>query len=393
MLKVLVYHPWIYLKGGAEKVLLEYTKHTKYKSSIHGGYLGDDTYEELKAKTTITASLLGKVTVKRTIWHSFKSLLAIFVSKLSNKKSDVLLISSEGLGDFVELFRRKSADTTIAYVHTPLKLVYDEDSLASTKKRLGRISFSFFVYFIKPLYKIVNRWVWRRYDYVIANSTETRRRIIEGKLINPEKIAIIFPGADLVDQNCLYSFEEKYAGHQYLIAGRIMIQKNIEMGIQAFIDANLDQALLVIAGHCDNKSQTYLSELITRYQSNRIIFKPNPTDSEYHQLFEASKCLIFTPTNEEWGIVPVESMAYGVPVICANKGGPSESVIDGQTGILCGTNAQSFSNAIIEFDAISLKQYERYSLASKQRAEMFTWKTFAEKIDKIIEQTYNNKQK
>ena len=51
-------------------------------------------------------------------------------------------------------------------------------------------------------------------------------------------------------------------------------------------------------------------------------------------LLRNAKLLIYTPTNEHFGIVPVEAMQYGVPVLAANTGGPLETVLDGKTGWL-----------------------------------------------------------
>lgn len=47
-----------------------------------------------------------------------------------------------------------------------------------------------------------------------------------------------------------------------------------------------------------------------------------------------SIALVYTPVNEHFGITPLEAMAAGRPVIACNTGGPCETVIHGQTGIL-----------------------------------------------------------
>lgn len=387
MSRVIIYHPWIYLKGGAEKVCLEYVNHSQHETKLYAGYLGDDTFGELIPLTTVSSDRIFEVNVKRTISNSFTSLLSILTTKLSKKNADCLLISSEGLGDFLGLLRGKSANRTIAFVHTPLKLVYDLDSLPSTRIRLGTVRFYFFLWVIKPIYKIVNRMIWSRYDLIIANSTETRNRIVDGKLAASEKIKIIYPGTHLVDKSELRSIQNKYTDKNYLIAGRIMIQKNIEAGIKAFLLANLDGATLFVAGHCDEKSQEYLRTLKSVYNSNNVVFLPNPSDDEYKALFQTSCCLLFTPVNEDWGIIPIEAMSYGMPVICSNRGGPSESIIDGQTGFLCEPSSTAYSDAIVRFAKLSPTDYERYSKAARERAECFTWAMFAKQMDEVIAKT------
>ena len=51
-------------------------------------------------------------------------------------------------------------------------------------------------------------------------------------------------------------------------------------------------------------------------------------------LLNAARLLVYTPSNEHFGIVPLEAMLAGVPVLAANSGGPLETVVDGETGWL-----------------------------------------------------------
>ncbi len=62
-----------------------------------------------------------------------------------------------------------------------------------------------------------------------------------------------------------------------------------------------------------------------------LLSVPGPFKST---LLRSAKLLIYTPANEHFGIVPVEAMQHGVPVLAANTGGPLETVLDGKTGWL-----------------------------------------------------------
>ena len=52
-------------------------------------------------------------------------------------------------------------------------------------------------------------------------------------------------------------------------------------------------------------------------------------------MLAAATVVIYTPENEHFGIVPIEAMAAGKPVIACRSGGPKESVLHGETGYLC----------------------------------------------------------
>ena len=51
-------------------------------------------------------------------------------------------------------------------------------------------------------------------------------------------------------------------------------------------------------------------------------------------LLRSARLLVYTPADEHFGIVPLEAMLKGVPVLAANSGGPLESVVEGETGWL-----------------------------------------------------------
>ena len=59
------------------------------------------------------------------------------------------------------------------------------------------------------------------------------------------------------------------------------------------------------------------------------------------------KCVVYTPQNEHFGIVPIEAMAVGRPVIACNSGGPVESIVHGVTGLLSEPCVLGFANAMV----------------------------------------------
>jgi alpha-1,3/alpha-1,6-mannosyltransferase len=66
----------------------------------------------------------------------------------------------------------------------------------------------------------------------------------------------------------------------------------------------------------------------------QVIFFLSIPNAVKEKLLSSARLLIYTPRNEHLGIVPLEAMHAGLPVLAANEGGPTETVVDGQTGWL-----------------------------------------------------------
>ena len=78
----------------------------------------------------------------------------------------------------------------------------------------------------------------------------------------------------------------------------------------------------------------------------QVCMLPSFTDRQRAALLACCTALLYTPINEHFGIVPLEAMAAGRPVIACNSGGPKESILHLQTGYLCEPEAGSFAAAM-----------------------------------------------
>jgi glycosyltransferase involved in cell wall biosynthesis len=170
-----------------------------------------------------------------------------------------------------------------------------------------------------------------------------------------------------------------------LLAGRIMWTKNIQQAIRAFLMAPPPQPWrLVIAGYVDEKSQIYLRELTEIARHSRIEFHVNPTDADLARLYEKASFCVFTALNEDWGLVPLEAMAHGKCVIANARGGPAESVTDGETGLLVEPTDQAWSEAICRLT--SNPELAAYmGVQAHRRMSRYTWKRFAATVDRALE--------
>lgn len=136
---------------------------------------------------------------------------------------------------------------------------------------------------------------------------------------------------------------------------------------------------------------------MTASASTNVIFLLNFTTAQrsYLLLSPNTLGLLYTPQNEHFGIVPVEAMACGLPVLAVNNGGPTETLVDigpdmsdeNSTGLLREANAESWAEAVKLICQLSKEQRERISAAGKRRVrEMFSLDTLGKEMEEACRQ-------
>ena len=115
-----------------------------------------------------------------------------------------------------------------------------------------------------------------------------------------------------------------------------------------------------------------------------VTFLPSFSDRQKISLLHGCLCVLYTPSNEHFGIVPLEAMYMQCPVIAINSGGPLESVVHKVTGFLCEPDPVRFSEAMDQFiHKPSLKA--TMGLAGRARvAEKFSAEVFAEQLFQYV---------
>ncbi|CAH1244004.1 ALG2 [Branchiostoma lanceolatum] len=204
--------------------------------------------------------------------------------------------------------------------------------------------------------------------------------------------APVDPPGDLVPQG---------AGPVFLSINRYERKKNLSLAIRALgklkdtvPDNQWPSVHLIMAGGYDNRvveNVEHHQELVELAEdlglTNHVTFLRSFSDAQKRTLLSHSTCLLYTPSNEHFGIVPLEAMYMRCPVIAVNSGGPLETVGDKETGFLCEPDAESFAAAMQKF--VEDKGLSKdYGNAGRDRVEKkFSFQAFTQQLNKVVEDT------
>jgi glycosyltransferase involved in cell wall biosynthesis len=371
-MRVALYSPWVHVLGGIERTLLEILRRSRHDVTLYTHwYDSERTYPEFR--TFRVVELQPKVSVERSVTPLAGA--AKTISRTVLPDADVLLVSSNDLGDLILMRNRIPA---VCYCWTPLKILHDPATNAGLRKRDPLKARLLSV--LGPALDAVDRRMWRRYRHAFVASDEVRRRVERARLEPNGPLEVLRAGVDLD----WFTDDGRTKQDYFLVAGRIKWWKNIELAIAGVAEARArgTDAELVIAGAVDPFGDDYLDSLRSRARGLPVRFEIGVDQERLRELYRSCRALLFPTPNEDFGMVPLEAMACGSPVIAVDNGGPRETVVPGTTGWLVPPTAEGFATAITESRTDGTA--ERMRRAARARAEEFSWERFVARIDEVV---------
>jgi glycosyltransferase involved in cell wall biosynthesis len=265
-------------------------------------------------------------------------------SRMEVPASRLVLSSSS---TFARGIRARPPALHVAYIHTPLRFAWGvatylaRSSFPVTARASLRVA--------APFLRRWDRWAGRRPDALVANSIHIQRRI---RSAWGRDSSVIYPPMNVAGSR-LSTANDGY----YLVATRLLAYKRVELAIEACTRLGRD---LVVVGDGPERAR------LERMAGPRVRFEGHLEKTRLEQLLASCHALI-TPGIEDFGMMAVEAMAVGKPVIAFAAGGALETVIDGRTGIL-------FESATSTNLAAAIERLEGSNLspvAARERAMEF----------------------
>lgn len=315
--KIAILHDFLVTRGGAERVAREisdmfpeapiYT--LLYDESAMGGMFAD---------RTVQTSILQKL--PRWIRRRYRWLLPFFASAVEvfDLREFDLVISSSGA--WTKGVVTKLRTKHIAYIHSPMRFVWDYNE----RYLPARWGMSLCRRLLLGYLRVWDRMAADRPDILLANSQYTQERIT--KYYRRES-TVVYPPVTLGERVDREAFrDENLVGKKYfLVVSRLTQSKNISLVVEAF--RKLQFPLIIIGEGYDEK------KLRKSLKSDNVTFLGRRSDEDLQRYMANAQALIF-PAEDDFGMVAVEAMQMGTPVIALGKGGALETVEEGRTGIL-----------------------------------------------------------
>lgn len=363
--KIAIVHDWLTNMGGAENVVL--AMHEAFPDApIYTSVYTPETMPAFKGLDVRTTTLQNLPKPLRKLHKFFPMLRVRTFQNLDLSEFDIIISSSSA--EAKQVRKARPGQIHICYCHTPIRYYwshYDEykkDPGFGKLNWLVRLAMPVMV----PSLKKADYAAAQAVDVFIANSTEVQTRI---KKYYKKASTVIHPP---VDTN---RFEPaRTRGDYYVALGRQVPYKRIDLAVAAA--TQLGVTLRVYGNGSEHQRLVDMAGPTVTFFTDRF---GDASDNAVATALNGAKGYIF-PAEEDFGIVQVEALAAGSPVIAYAKGGTLDIIQDGESGIL-------FHKQTVEAVAQAIKQAEQTTFLPgtlRRKAKRFDKSLFITKLHKIV---------
>ncbi|MDO8503944.1 MAG: glycosyltransferase [bacterium] len=382
-MKVALAHDFLTEYGGAERVL-EALHEIWPDAPVYTAFCDPDglgPHKERFANWKIKTSWAQHVPFFKKLYSPLR-FLAPYLWNFDFSKYDVVISSTnmyfaKNIPTSRKASRGKPA-VHICYCHTPARALYGYATQRDWKKRWY---IRIYVSLVNHFLRIMDFKAAQKPDFFIANSKEVQARI---KKFYRRDSTVIYPP---VEVSKVGKVPKVSKGEYFLSVGRLGAAKRVDVGIKAAQKAGVP--LKVVGTGIEEESLKKMANSTSpRLRGASVEFLGEVSDEELAKLYAGCKAVLFLAQDEDFGIVPVEAMAYGKLVIAAASGGVVESVVDGVTGILLPEplDVDELAKVLGKFDP---KKFDSDKI--RHHAEKFSKERFKKEIKEFVQKKYKKK--
>ena len=364
--RIAIVHDFLYTYGGAERVL-EQMIAVFPEADLFSlfDFLPDEDRHFLQGKTP-TTTWVQKIPFARGRHRHLFPLMPLAVEQLDVSAYDVILSSSNLAAKGVIT----SPDQLhICYCHSPARFAWDlqHQYLEGWGMQRGIKSL-----IVRALLHYLRGWDQRSangVDLFLSNSRFIARRI--WRAYRRRAMTLYPPVAThkFISQDC----DADRSTMPYVTASRLVEYKRVDLIVEAF--NRMPHRRLVVIGEGPNRAK------LDKLAGPNVELVGFQSDEELVERLCSARAFVFA-AEEDFGIVPIEAMACGTPVIAFGKGGATETVIEGRTGLLFDKQEPaSLMDAVDRFE----RQKAWDPATIREHAESFNEGRFRDQLEQIVE--------
>ncbi len=317
--KIAIVCDFLTTMGGAENVVL--AMHEAFPDApIYTAMYNEDKMPAF-AELDVRPSFLQKIPRKvRTYYKLFPTLAVKAMRRLDLREFDIILTSSYMHGHQVR--KTRPGQVIINYCHTPPRYYWSHYNEYRRDPGYGNLNplIRTLMPLMVPHQRKLDLQAARQVDVFLANSTETQQRI--KKYYNRNSI-VIHPPVDI----SRFAPAAKRGDH-YVTIGRQLPYKRYDLAVTAA--TKLGKKLIVFGNGPAHSRLVDLAGPTVKFRTDRF---GDASDAEYEKAITTARGFIY-PAEEDFGIVSVEALAAGAPVIGLARGGTTDIVTSPEVGVL-----------------------------------------------------------
>jgi len=372
-MKTALIHDHLAQDGGAERVLKVFAdmfKDAPIYTLLYEKNNTDKYYKDRRIDASIIQRLPGGV--KHYQWYLPFMPMAVEFFDLS----DYDLVISD-TSSFAKGVITQPHTLHICYCHTPTRYLWSD-----THQYINELKYNKFFKKIIALaltrIRIWDRLAADRVDLFIANSKTVQERIT--KYYRRDSV-VIYPPVETetfsIAVNDPFKNDDKY----FLAGCRLAPYKRIDIIIEAFLALGNDYKLKIFGDGVDMERLMK----IAGPDAKNIEFLGRVTDEEKAVLYQNALAFI-NPQEEDFGIIPVEAMAAGRPVLAYRRGGLTETVEENVSGLFFDEQSPTAIKSMVQdfYNGTISGKYKWDSKLIRERAERFSVQNFKNAMKEFI---------
>jgi glycosyltransferase involved in cell wall biosynthesis len=367
--KIAIVADWLTNMGGAEKVVL--ALHEAFPDApIYTSTFVPEKMPDFAGADIRTTKLQNLPKPFRKLHKFFPMQRVQAFRDLDLSEFDIIISSSSAEAKQVQ--KTRPDQVHICYCHTPIRYYWSHYDEYKRNPQFGKLNWliRFAMPFTVPPLKKADYEAAQNVDVFIANSTEVQHRI---KKYYNKPSTVIYPPVD-VDRFDPARTRDNY----YVVLGRQVPYKRLDLAVKAATELSIP--LKVFGTGPDHDNLVKLAGPTVTFYDDRLT---NASDLEVTKALNHAKGFIF-PGEEDFGIVAVEALAAGAPVIALGRGGSKDIVEDGVSGVLF--RDQTTENVV---NAIRYAEAQTFLPGTlRRKAKRFDKSLFMTKIHKVVRDSY-----